>query len=86
MNAVIIPSNTSATHKKMHAKKHSPLSERRTFSSELTVNLTSDRTAIANTANPKKIYHMSQYYTRDEIEEIYFEWLATTEYIKLYED
>ena len=86
MNSVLIPSNTSSANKKLHSKKHSPLSERRTFSSELTVNLSLDRTAIASRANPKKTFHMSQYYTREEIEEIYFDWLATTEYIKLYED
>ena len=84
MNAIITQSNQTSPKDKLHSKKHSPLSERRTFSSSLTVNLKSDRTAALARAN-QKTYHMSQYYTRDEIEEIYFDWLATTPYIKLYD-
>ncbi|KAG2373594.1 hypothetical protein C9374_011883 [Naegleria lovaniensis] len=78
--------STSSSH-----KKHSPLFERRHLTQPLSVSLkptpstsTSSKSTM-NTQQVKPTFHLSQYYTRDEIEEIYFHWIENTHYIKLYE-
>ena len=76
------------------SKKSSPLFERRCLFSQnsslsLLVNQSSEtetkNITTTTTTQQRPIYHMSQCYSSDEIDEVYFYWLATTPYIKLYE-
>ncbi|KAF0974507.1 hypothetical protein FDP41_006539 [Naegleria fowleri] len=85
------PTSSSSTSSSSSHKKHSPLFERRHLTQPLSVSLkpspssSSSNKSLNGPTNLKPTFHLSQYYTRDEIEEIYFHWIENTHYIKLYE-